>query len=223
MGLVPLVAARGAGAEMRRTRGAAVFAGMLGVPLFGIFLTPVFYYVFRRLSGPFKPTPAPDLSTAERTRLICALRSETPRSITLQRAMSNGQLPSACRSSLSCRVRSGCLCRCRVNTMETLNALNQPAVRTNGQASPQPIFTAASNVWPLNSSSTFELCVVKPYHPRRPKISNVVQNRFNRELHTLNKVRDSPPHRCCVYHRSSWILSSNTGDATAARDRENAQ
>ncbi|TWT75305.1 efflux RND transporter permease subunit [Allorhodopirellula solitaria] len=45
LGVVPLVLATGAGAEMRTTLGVAVFAGMLGVTLFGIFLTPVFYYV----------------------------------------------------------------------------------------------------------------------------------------------------------------------------------
>ncbi len=45
LGVVPLVIAFGAGAEMRRTLGMAVFSGMLGVTLFGIFLTPVFYYV----------------------------------------------------------------------------------------------------------------------------------------------------------------------------------
>jgi multidrug efflux pump len=39
------VLAEGAGAEMRRTLGTAVFSGMLGVTLFGIFLTPVFFYV----------------------------------------------------------------------------------------------------------------------------------------------------------------------------------
>ncbi|CAN5276261.1 efflux RND transporter permease subunit [soil metagenome] len=44
-GVVPLVIAHGAGAEMRRSLGAAVFAGMLGVTLFGIFLTPVFFRV----------------------------------------------------------------------------------------------------------------------------------------------------------------------------------
>ena len=44
LGVVPLVIADGAGAEMRRTLGMAVFSGMLGVTLFGIFLTPVFYY-----------------------------------------------------------------------------------------------------------------------------------------------------------------------------------
>jgi multidrug efflux pump len=45
LGVVPLVISVGAGAEMRRTLGTAVFGGMLGVTLFGIFLTPVFYYV----------------------------------------------------------------------------------------------------------------------------------------------------------------------------------
>jgi multidrug efflux pump len=47
LGVLPLVIAQGAGAEMRRTLGTAVFAGMIGVTLFGIFLTPVFYYVIR--------------------------------------------------------------------------------------------------------------------------------------------------------------------------------
>jgi multidrug efflux pump len=45
MGVVPLMLSEGAGAEMRRTLGTAVFSGMLGVTLFGIFLTPVFFYV----------------------------------------------------------------------------------------------------------------------------------------------------------------------------------
>jgi len=47
IGVVPLVLARGAGAEMRQTLGTAVFSGMLGVTLFGIFLTPVFYYLIQ--------------------------------------------------------------------------------------------------------------------------------------------------------------------------------
>ena len=46
-GVVPLVLSEGAGAEMRRTLGTAVFAGMLGVTIFGIFLTPVFFYVIQ--------------------------------------------------------------------------------------------------------------------------------------------------------------------------------
>jgi multidrug efflux pump len=63
LGMVPLVVATGAAAEMRRTLGTAVFAGMLGVTMFGIFLTPVFYYVIRRMSGPFKQPPG---ATAEK-------------------------------------------------------------------------------------------------------------------------------------------------------------
>jgi multidrug efflux pump len=51
MGVVPLVASTGAGSEMRHAMGVAVFAGMIGVTLFGIFLTPVFYVLLRQLSG----------------------------------------------------------------------------------------------------------------------------------------------------------------------------
>ena len=49
MGVVPLVTSHGAGAEMRRAMGVAVFSGMLGVTFFGLLLTPVFYLVIRRL------------------------------------------------------------------------------------------------------------------------------------------------------------------------------
>ena len=48
-GVLPLVVAAGAGAEMRRSLGTTVFSGMLGVTLFGIFLTPVFFYVILEL------------------------------------------------------------------------------------------------------------------------------------------------------------------------------
>jgi multidrug efflux pump subunit AcrB len=48
--VLPLVLARGAGAEMRTSLGIAVFAGMLGVTLFGIFFTPVFYSPIRWLT-----------------------------------------------------------------------------------------------------------------------------------------------------------------------------
>jgi multidrug efflux pump len=50
LGVVPLMLSPGAGAEMRQTLGTAVFAGMLGVTLFGIFLTPVFFYVIQWFS-----------------------------------------------------------------------------------------------------------------------------------------------------------------------------
>jgi len=49
-GVVPLVLSSGAGAEMRQAMGIAVFAGMLGVTFFGLFLTPVFYVVLRRFT-----------------------------------------------------------------------------------------------------------------------------------------------------------------------------
>jgi hydrophobe/amphiphile efflux-1 (HAE1) family protein len=58
MGVLPLVTASGAGSEMRHAMGIAVFAGMLGVTLFGLFLTPVFFVIIellikrRRASAP---------------------------------------------------------------------------------------------------------------------------------------------------------------------------
>jgi multidrug efflux pump len=51
MGVVPLVLASGAGSEIRRAMGVAVFSGMIGVTAFGLFLTPVFYVVLRKLTG----------------------------------------------------------------------------------------------------------------------------------------------------------------------------
>ncbi|HEY0824695.1 MAG TPA: efflux RND transporter permease subunit, partial [Ramlibacter sp.] len=51
MGVLPLVLATGAGSEMRRAMGVAVFSGMIGVTAFGLFLTPVFYVALRRLAG----------------------------------------------------------------------------------------------------------------------------------------------------------------------------
>jgi multidrug efflux pump len=50
LGVVPLVMAKGAGAEMRQALGTAVFSGMLGVTLFGIFLTPVFFAVIDQMT-----------------------------------------------------------------------------------------------------------------------------------------------------------------------------
>jgi multidrug efflux pump len=63
LGVVPLVIAKGAGAEMREALGTAVFFGMLGVTFFGLLLTPVFYVVIRKLTEravpPPEETPAP--------------------------------------------------------------------------------------------------------------------------------------------------------------------
>jgi multidrug efflux pump len=51
MGVLPLVLSTGAGSEMRRAMGVAVFSGMIGVTVFGLFLTPVFYVLLRGLTG----------------------------------------------------------------------------------------------------------------------------------------------------------------------------
>src|SRR3546814_2813312 len=51
MGVVPLVTSSGAGSEMRHAMGVAVFFGMQGVTLFGLFLTPVFYVLLRSIGG----------------------------------------------------------------------------------------------------------------------------------------------------------------------------
>jgi hydrophobe/amphiphile efflux-1 (HAE1) family protein len=64
-GVFPLVISHGAGAEMRRAMGVAVFAGMIGVTIFGLFLTPVFYTVLEKL-GARKPAPvAPAIAAPE--------------------------------------------------------------------------------------------------------------------------------------------------------------
>jgi multidrug efflux pump len=51
LGVLPLILSHGAGAEMRKALGTAVFSGMLGVTLFGIFLTPVFFSTIDWLGG----------------------------------------------------------------------------------------------------------------------------------------------------------------------------
>jgi multidrug efflux pump len=58
LGVVPLVISTGAGAEMRRALGVAVFSGMLGVTFFGILFTPVFYVVVRKFTE--RAAPAGD-------------------------------------------------------------------------------------------------------------------------------------------------------------------
>jgi multidrug efflux pump len=61
MGVVPLVFSSGAGFEIRQAMGIAVFAGMLGVTLFGLFLTPVFYVVISTLTHRRVPLRRPVL------------------------------------------------------------------------------------------------------------------------------------------------------------------
>jgi multidrug efflux pump len=57
LGVLPLVIAVGAGAEMRQALGTAVFSGMIGVTFFGIFLTPVFFSVIMKFFGPRPSSP----------------------------------------------------------------------------------------------------------------------------------------------------------------------
>jgi multidrug efflux pump subunit AcrB len=80
LGVFPLVIAEGAGAEMRRTLGTAVFAGMLGVTLFGIFLTPVFYAVVRRFRGraPAAPESVPAHGSLDGAHALSAERAGSP-------------------------------------------------------------------------------------------------------------------------------------------------
>jgi multidrug efflux pump subunit AcrB len=66
LGVVPLVIAAGAGAEMDQALGTAVFSGMIGVTFFGIFLTPVFFSVIMKI---FKPRSAPRPENHERQLL----------------------------------------------------------------------------------------------------------------------------------------------------------
>ncbi len=66
LGVLPLVLATGAGAEMRRALGSAVFYGMLGVTVFGLIFTPVFYVVIRKFSGGKKAEqPTVETTTAQ--------------------------------------------------------------------------------------------------------------------------------------------------------------
>ena len=68
LGVVPLVWATGAGAELRQTLGTAVFAGMIGVTIFGLVFTPVFYVISRWLAGLAerrKPAPVENVQPAE--------------------------------------------------------------------------------------------------------------------------------------------------------------
>ncbi len=64
-GVLPLVIAKGAGSEMRQALGTAVFFGMIGVTCFGVFFTPVFYKVIRKLTGRYV-LPEHELAEAHR-------------------------------------------------------------------------------------------------------------------------------------------------------------
>jgi multidrug efflux pump subunit AcrB len=64
-GVMPMVWAVGAGAELRQTLGTAVFSGMIGVTAFGLVFTPVFYVISRRLAGRLSRRPPPLPQPAE--------------------------------------------------------------------------------------------------------------------------------------------------------------
>ncbi len=86
LGVLPLVLSHGAGAEMRRTLGTAVFAGMLGVTLFGIFLTPVFFYVVRGLSLGSPQQRSPSLVPADKPRRATLVPTERSQTVAIERS-----------------------------------------------------------------------------------------------------------------------------------------
>ena len=78
----PLLTASGAGHEMRQALGTAVFSGMLGVTIFGIFLTPVFYSVIQM----FGKTPVVSKSTFMSCWVRCSIKSSSRDSLGMTRA-----------------------------------------------------------------------------------------------------------------------------------------
>lgn len=64
MGVVPMVFSTGAGAEMRQAMGVAVFAGMIGVTVFGLILTPLFYYALSKRGSQKEPAETPKLGSS---------------------------------------------------------------------------------------------------------------------------------------------------------------
>jgi multidrug efflux pump len=75
-GVVPLVFATGAGAEVRHALGVVVFAGMIGVTAFGLLLTPVFYVLVRRFRKS-KPEVVEASSAADSGSHVPAIASES--------------------------------------------------------------------------------------------------------------------------------------------------
>jgi outer membrane protein TolC len=96
-GAVPLLIGGGAGSEVRAATGVTVFSGMLGVTLFGLFLTPVFYVTLRRLSGRSLATRTP------------ACRACPPPSDTASLEGHHVANPApACAGAGGCRLLAGC-------------------------------------------------------------------------------------------------------------------
>ena len=118
LGVFPLVIADGAGAEMRRTLGTAVFAGMIGVTLFGLFLTPVFFYVIRGLAQRRTParepaTPVPsatangDTGPERAGRPVGRRKGRAPFSCACWRAHRRGALARSCGCPAGTSVKLG--------------------------------------------------------------------------------------------------------------------
>jgi multidrug efflux pump len=76
-GVFPLVRSHGAGAEMRQAMGVAVFSGMIGVTLFGLFLTPVFYVTLMKLRHKPQPNPLPETGPSSHPGLLGGQAAET--------------------------------------------------------------------------------------------------------------------------------------------------
>jgi multidrug efflux pump len=69
-GVWPLVASHGAGAEMRHAMGTAVFSGMIGVTLFGLFLTPIFYVIVTKFGRKARPADRRDRKEPRKRELV---------------------------------------------------------------------------------------------------------------------------------------------------------
>ncbi|MBN1908395.1 MAG: efflux RND transporter permease subunit [Pirellulales bacterium] len=97
LGVVPLVLGSGAGAEMRHSLGTAVFAGMIGVTLFGVFLTPIFFYVLVRLGRKTPPSPPGNRSDEPDASNLAEAPSESSVQIVLPTLSSDwGDAASTC-------------------------------------------------------------------------------------------------------------------------------
>ena len=70
-GVVPLVMATGAGAELRQALGTAVFSGMIGVTVFGLIFTPAFYVISRAGSPTQRPPRPAARASSPRNRIAC--------------------------------------------------------------------------------------------------------------------------------------------------------
>jgi multidrug efflux pump len=86
LGVVPLMLAKGAGSEMRVALGIAVFSGMLGVTVFGLFFTPVFYLVIRWFGGKKESAPPPPPVHHEEPAIAAAHKHEVGDGTAIQTA-----------------------------------------------------------------------------------------------------------------------------------------